>query len=92
MLRLRLQKLSITFTATVLIVGSGTSFASTESPQLNPRDVIDDYRILRSSCAQMQDEERRNCFARLNQQTEQYQNAKARIKSAQMLGLRLTSR
>ena len=66
--------------------------AAETSSELNPRDVINDYRLLRSTCAQTQGEERRECYARLNQQTEQYQHAKDRIKSAQMLGLRLTAR
>ncbi|MGH1371102.1 MAG: hypothetical protein ACRBBW_03645 [Cellvibrionaceae bacterium] len=88
----RLLKLSTSLITALLLSTSGTSFASADPTALNPRDVIDDYRILRSSCAQMQGNERRDCFSRLNQQTEQYQNAKERIKSAQMLGLRITSR
>lgn len=90
--RQRLLKLSTSLSISLLLAASGASFANAESAQLNPRDVIDDYRILRSTCAQMQGNERRDCFSRLNQQTEQYQDAKERIKSAQMLGLRLTSR
>jgi len=92
MQRKYLRILVTMITAIVLTNASTISVASTESPQLNPRDVINDYRILRSSCAQTQGEERRQCFAHLNRQTERYQHAKERIKSAQMLGLRLTSR
>ncbi len=92
MIRQRLLKLSASLTAALFFSASGVSIASVDTTQLNPRDVIDDYRILRSSCAQMQGDERRDCFSRLNQQTQQYQDAKERIKSAQMLGLRITSR
>lgn len=92
MIRQRLLKLSASLTAALFLSASGVSIASVDTTQLNPRDVIDDYRILRSSCAQMQGDERRDCFSRLNQQTQQYQDAKERIKSAQMLGLRITSR
>lgn len=66
--------------------------ANTGQADNNPREVIDDYRILRASCAQTQGNERRDCYARLNQQTEQYQAAKDRLKSAQLIGLRLTYR
>lgn len=84
--------LSTTLLALTSFSVSSASLGVTQSLPPNPRDVIDDYRILRSACAQMEGAARRGCFARLNQQTKQYQNAKERIKSAQMLGLRLTSR
>lgn len=78
--------------AAACIASASPSFAGDTSSEFNPRDVINEYRLLRNTCAQTQGEARRECYARLNQQTEQYQHAKDRIKSAQMLGLRLTAR
>ncbi len=96
MLSLSSLKLPTLLTTSTLLLASllapSLSFANSEPTQLNPRDVVDDYRQLRISCAQLEGQERRQCFSQLHQQTEQYQNAKDRLKSAQMLGLRLTSR
>ena len=78
--------------AIAALISSSPAYAGETSSELNPRDVINEYRLLRNSCAQTQGDARRECYARLNQQTEQYQHAKDRIKSAQMLGLRLTAR
>ncbi|MAZ88908.1 MAG: hypothetical protein CL693_14855 [Cellvibrionaceae bacterium] len=96
MLSLSSLKVSTLVTTSALLLASllapSLSVANSEPSQLNPRDIVDDYRQLRISCAQREGQDRRQCFSELHQQTEQYQNAKERLKSAQMLGLRLTSR
>lgn len=95
MLSLSSLKTSILSSASAILLTAllapSPSLANSESVQLNPQEIVNDYRRLRISCAQQQGQERRQCFSQLHQQTEQYQHAKERLKSTPMTGLRLTA-
>lgn len=70
-------------------------FAQTSSANKAPltsKDIIDDYRVLRASCAKSQGAARRDCYARLNDATQAYKQAKERMVQTDPNGTLLSSR
>jgi hypothetical protein len=87
--------ISIVTLSSGLLLGGITqaSLASTQvSAPLTSKEIIDNYRNLRASCAKMQGLSRRNCYSRLNDATADYQQAKERMSLTDPGGALLTSR
>jgi hypothetical protein len=84
----------VALTSGLLLGGiAQTSLASTlETAPLTSKEIIENYRSLRASCAKMQGQSRRHCYSRLNDATEDYQQAKERMVQTDPGGALLTSR
>lgn len=87
--------ISIVALSSSLLLGgvTQTSLASSQSAvPLTSKEIIDNYRSLRASCAKMQGQARRSCYSRLNDATEDYQQAKERMSQSHPGGALLSSR
>ncbi len=84
----------VALTSGLLLGGlTQTSLASTQATApLTSKEIIDNYRSLRASCAKMQGLSRRSCYSRLNDATADYQQAKERMTQTDPGGALLTSR
>jgi hypothetical protein len=74
---------------------SGTAQISLAAPQievpLTSKQIIENYRVLRSNCAKSLGVERRNCYSQLSVATVNYQQAKERMSQSVSTGTLLTS-
>ena len=82
---------AIILSASVFLSGIAHSATEIQAP-LTSKEIIDNYRELRASCAKTQGVARRNCYARLNDATEAYKQAKERMTRTDPNGTLLSSR
>ncbi|BFM16123.1 hypothetical protein R50073_23060 [Maricurvus nonylphenolicus] len=73
-------------------LGGFTPSALANQTPLTSKEIIDNYRDLRASCAKAQGVTRRNCYARLNEATKAYKQAKERMTQTDPNGTLLSSR